>query len=1818
MAGFFDNIFAFDYGKSLLKQLEQLRKLPLAQQQKREQALVKDYEKFVQRYMEKVTSSSNTQPALLKAGAEALVEAAVQLREPRLAYMGYAEMVARSRKVPVVPGLAALVDRLLELPTEQKEERIALLNWRIVTGSMKPERQLAYLAERAELTGAVSDWKDYSWNISQLISKGTLAPNDPIILDALNNLLKNKGKLGDRLGAVQMLMAEAQLAQGKYRQAEIQLTDLATEAKQLPDRFLGLVGDLVAKYPETNWMLQHQLLAPTVTALLDGKLNWTNAVERLDRARGHTTQLIEFLLSHERLTEDDRLGIYCLERICSLEKNEADPLYDRWRDVYKEAGREQPAGTAEVVEKAVIGGHLTKRDVAKVASIELGPSLLACEERGDVARVLNTNVPTETLSAGRVDEINSELANPNISDWVVEETRLWLAEHLSRLGRLDSAARQLTSIPVLNEKHAAQLYPRIANMFAGSTPPPQIQSLLARMSLLGGDYHGAFAAAQQLPADNPARGQLLSALEEWILAQIDAPADMLLVLAQTQRLSHGDPAAGLQAATTASLLAPDSEAVQQAYRSWEHALAPELIYAQRAHQAAYIAEQQRRLELIPVALDSIEMLETARGDDVSRESLALLEQLRPLLLSVPLDQQEQTNLRWARLYLMVQFKQGEGENLSFALQEVSTMVPQDKLFSLLGEFAGKLPPNTRLQVEYEPLVRGGQWERALELCQASSGELISSLVSIPLFCEYVPTSALPEASRRFAAVLDNRGDDAGQLLLIQRMQDRLARDSELPQAEELREVLAGLLEALCKQPYEPAIRYRLDSLRASGDLESVAGEILALAKTGDDEALTDVRKLFEQSLAAGKDPERIKDMALTLAADALEEDPKIAVDYLTRAGRAIHDAQWAVNAISELELNTETAEGLALIGELALQQGDLGRASVVMQRLTELGALDQAQALADALALAQPDSPTAMQSLILMQLNAQPRDMTTALENLHKLIAMYQAEGTDMATALQPISSAAEQAIGYDTDLPSLEFRIALALLRGDQFKVDSLIQEVARHGPEAASAVLDLLRQLGLKEDDLPGGLVVSWSRALFVSGDVEGALAKLATLRDAVEDYPEYISLLEEIKDRVGGPGPSLQLAEAYLRVHLWQRSAEEYGIALLHDPTVGEAVLQQLREHAALAPNPMKYPLHVAGLAATAHSSRYADWGWAISALSWLVPRWEPRELYDLARGLWDNVAAMPELQPEERVQLLVELFQLAVKLQDYSAALDYLTIAWEQSPLPSPELQEALASFDRGRLPSDPAVQEKLLRFELQSALATGDAEKVFAAAHRLSELSASGKEAAAVALSQFQANTDNPVLVLLQRMRMLDIHNAQQRSGFLAELAGLAVPGIAEDQLKLIVNTLLALLRQLPDDAELQMLLLRLLRQYGDQARAWQLALAGAYGTGPLAEAALAELDQAADDEYSHGTREALAEVWLARGETEAAAQTLLRIPVETAGPEAAAIAEALLDSPQAAAVRIWLVAYYRGQGQDVLAADHTVWAQRAGANLDSSWIAKSSSGELLLRAAQLAEQRGDSIEKDLLTRALADAGLPRHAQAAAAFRLAGLAEAAGEIETALTQLEAAAATGVDLPGVAEQRARIEQARRERLLGELRARPDTEERTLDLAHLLIELGDLPGAITELQGAIARGQASAELSLELAEAFTANGDYNLGRRAYTDLRRKLEAADNAPPELKLRACYGLATAEEALGNLDGAISALEDILVLSASFRDTRERLNGLYAAKRGTAPTAPEPRPRPPAQTPASEPAAAAAGGKDQILDEILALLDLPDEGEGPA
>ena len=132
----------FDFGKSVMKQVDSYKRLNPQGQQKRRPALLKQLDKYAEDYLKEVVNPNSANPGQLKIGAENLVEVATVLDETRVAFSAFHDMVGRSRKVPVVPGLAGLVDRMLELESESKEHRLALLNWRITTGNMRPERHL--------------------------------------------------------------------------------------------------------------------------------------------------------------------------------------------------------------------------------------------------------------------------------------------------------------------------------------------------------------------------------------------------------------------------------------------------------------------------------------------------------------------------------------------------------------------------------------------------------------------------------------------------------------------------------------------------------------------------------------------------------------------------------------------------------------------------------------------------------------------------------------------------------------------------------------------------------------------------------------------------------------------------------------------------------------------------------------------------------------------------------------------------------------------------------------------------------------------------------------------------------------------------------------------------------------------------------------------------------------------------------------------------------------------------------------------------------------------------------------------------------------------------------------------------------------------------------------------------------------------------------------------------------------------------------------------------------------------------------------------
>jgi tetratricopeptide (TPR) repeat protein len=214
-------------------------------------------------------------------------------------------------------------------------------------------------------------------------------------------------------------------------------------------------------------------------------------------------------------------------------------------------------------------------------------------------------------------------------------------------------------------------------------------------------------------------------------------------------------------------------------------------------------------------------------------------------------------------------------------------------------------------------------------------------------------------------------------------------------------------------------------------------------------------------------------------------------------------------------------------------------------------------------------------------------------------------------------------------------------------------------------------------------------------------------------------------------------------------------------------------------------------------------------------------------------------------------------------------------------------------------------------------------------------------------------------------------------------------------------------------------------------------------------------------------------------------------------------------------------------------------------------------------------------------------------------RLSTLYHEQGELDKAL---EFARAASELQPERASLSTRIDELVREinrSRIEETRKEPDSAERTLRIASLALENNEVEESINELQSGIGRGQTDPQVYLLLAECFNLSGDFNIARRAFAELLRN-DKLDDADPELRLRALYGLAQVEDNLNNRDEAIRNLEQILVLRQNFRDSRQRLDALYnqtGARPGDAGNA---------QT-----GGGSSEGKTRIMDElddILAML----------
>ena len=1985
----------FDFGKSLEKQVEAYKRLSLQAQKRREPNLVKYLDAYTKKYMSVVNNPGAANPGLLKNGAEALVEAAEVLQEGRIVYEAFAEMVGKSRKVPVVPGLAALVDRLLEVPTPLNRERVALLNWRITTGNMRPERHLKYLSERANLSGEVADWKDYSWGVSQLLKKEAIKLNEDVTVDSLKELLDNKVRLGDRAAQVQMMMAESLLERKNPRQAESYVIEMIGESETLPEAFAELVERLIEARNETAWELHRLVLIPSIAQFMEGKLNAQAIAEMFTRSHKYTAELVGFMLDNPAMPRNERLSVMTLERILPSDPDKVGPLIERYRQVHKDAAvavpdeaeemlrkyqstraaresagtlgktssaaeellaavtrempvvepapppvteapaelaAEVPAETAavetveepvietpaevaevvaepvaepaalepEVVEEPVVAEAIaveaapepqaeedslepepvevvaeaeeTPKPAADVnyaddvpdaepleligampepesgaavaepveadavaevetpaasaepaaveepvaasaeepaaepeatpveaapAAAEL-PSVAAIMVAADDVRVLiaalEEQLGDRLLSDAEIETMIHEIAGTDAVPWAGLETSMWLAAKLYIDGDQKSSTRILSRINVETEQDAQRVAKLVHETSDGKLNPEQ-RELLVRLALVRRDYDAALADAFALPQDWEGRSRVLADLANWLGEHEEGDPQMMLAHAMTLREQTGNPAEGFGMAVAAALLAPDNRNVQNAVASWAQTVEPATVHGVRAEAASRMCAELGRSELLPVALSEIELLAGLEQEGAQQDAFRLIEALRPVIDSTAGGTANETRRRWTRLYLLTMIKTSDKEQIPGLLTRVTAEMEPEETLTLVEEIGEALPASARFTVHYESLVRKGDWEQALELIRASERIPVESAVPVRMLANHLNAENAVSATERLSTIFTERGDHEGSLELVKEFGQKLAGGGNGKHVKQLRKMLDDVLAHLCDGEYEPAVRYRLSTRQDAGDYVTTIRDLLALARQRDSEALTALIELFPELLNRGGENALVRDTAQQIAMLKADSDPDLARRIIGDAGRALGELRWAMNQLEALGLSSDDNIQHYELGKLSLEEKNYDAAVLEINALISRGDWIAARELNSELLNEQPELEKAQLAMIRIVLSGDQQDARLATGHLLKLAHIYQRRDINPTSALAPLKAEVEaMLLKKPGDLETQHLQLALAALTGEYQRVTELVDELVSRDPKS---LLRLFEELALDDTDLPSPLVVAWGRALFKAGRIDDALNRLAGLREAVGDYPEYIALLEEIKNEGGGPGACMQLGEAYLRVHLWQRSAEEYATALDLDESLAEPILTQLRHHAALDPNPMKYPLHLLGLRAVAASGRQADWGWAISALTWLLPRWNAEELYGLARRLWEQ-HDRGELMEEQQSELLLHLFRLASRLGRSSDALEYLSHAWEMSGEPTADLVRALGELDREGLGDNQEDWIKLRRYELQAAMQHGDTEKVITAANELASTALEGRRLSLDALANYRRQTPDQLPILLARLKLLDLSSAEGRDTFVSELLAAADTDLPTDQARSLIRTVLELIEDSTESPELTKLLLQLFRQMGDEARAWQLAKNFVQGQSDPTPAALDMMQQLAASEFAQYQQISLVETHMVRREFEQAAQVLERIkPSELSDnvETALRLAEALLGAPGGTLARRWLIGCYRMHGRLEQAADHLVWAHAASDPQPADWLHEETSGDLMFRSGQLYELQGNT-DQALRRYEEAYRAKPRNTFTAAAVcsRLSNLHEQAGNLAKADKYAQEAVEL---LPGRNELRARVVELelkiKRQRII-DLHATTDSAERTLSIAILHRECGELDEAISELQGGIGRGQTLPAIYIELAECFNETGDFNIARRAFTEVINKLESTDG-DAELRLRGLYGLATTEERLANRSEAIRCIEQILVVRHNYLDSRQRLEKLYSAGGSPAPATPVEK---------------STDAKQEIVSEILSLLDL--------
>jgi hypothetical protein len=857
---------SFDYGKSLQKQLEAFKRLTPARQQARLPVFHRQLETYANNYLYNVLTHPSVKPGLLKGGAETLVEASRVLQSTSSAYRVFAELAARSRKVEAVPGLAHIVDKLLELPAEQKKERAALLSWRIVAGNLQTPRLISYLADRAHLTNSSSDWRDYASGVAAMIRKGELQASDESLVDVLNDLISNKESLGDMVITAQRDLAEAMIQRRSFRQAETLLVSAAVEARELSPQFVSTVEKLIESRPETCWELHQVLIAPLMTRFGKGETQWRDLQPLLERSSQHTEQLARYLVERPELLDSPPLAAFAAKMVRALPADQVPTVSEKVRVVLARSAstptEEGFSATAAAPPRSAESDNEQQPERQPVPEPQLAqlpedstdagsrlPSLPEVRTPEQLEAVLEEATGREN-TAGRLSELAQLLNAAHLPAWASLHGRLWLAHHGADIDR-GAAIEILSALEQEAERAVRHPEPeralRLLREAAGALSAGEnglLASLLASIALGMGNSLVALELAEQLPPASVERDEILAAIEVKVSQGGDESADNLIALAEAQRFRGDEPSAGLQSATRAALLSPTNEPLQERYLSWVDTLPGDLIQRTRAAQAVYLCARERNVALLPVAITELDALLSEVGE-ASAETAGWLLQLAPLLVEAGPSTQVEVLVNYGRLYSRAVGKGAGAVDLPDGWSQAFANLGPAQAEAVIEGLRDLLTDSDQLKVECMLHLKRGDWRSAVPLVGAAYDELEDQVVPVQLIgliFKQLSDDDMPAAAKKLLEVLHDREDPDAAMEVVRRLELKLEAAPSSVNQSEIKQLMQSALARMAELDYEPAARFikertprdgkRFDSTERTGTAlrteNGLVGEMLDL------------------------------------------------------------------------------------------------------------------------------------------------------------------------------------------------------------------------------------------------------------------------------------------------------------------------------------------------------------------------------------------------------------------------------------------------------------------------------------------------------------------------------------------------------------------------------------------------------------------------------------------------------------------------------------------------------------------------------------------------------------------------------------------------------------------------------------------------------------------------------------------------------------------------------------------------------------------------------------------------------------------------------